>query len=93
LTLFCAGPPELNEGRCFFFFDRHGDVTSADRTLKPSPIAPALKPSGYRRAAFRALGIGVAVVVCVVFRNEFAFRHEGLESKLQLVPEFNACNL
>jgi hypothetical protein len=76
LDLILGQPPDLNERRFFFFFDRHGDVTSADRTLKLSPIAPSLKPSVYDRATLRALSIGIAIIVRFGFRNEFALRHD-----------------
>src|SRR5882724_4164500 len=54
-------------------------MTLADRTLNPSPVATALKPSVYDCAAFRTLCIGIPVAV-LIFRYELSFRHEGMES-------------
>jgi hypothetical protein len=78
LTLFCITPLELNQRGFFFFdFDGHGDVTSADRTLKPSPVSPALKMSVYDRATLGALGIGVAVIR-IIFGQILSFLHTRL---------------
>jgi hypothetical protein len=75
LTSFRASTTQLNERR-FFFFNRHGDLFVADGALKPSPIAPASKASVYRRTAFRALDIGVAIIVRFLLGNVLTLCHQ-----------------
>jgi hypothetical protein len=64
--------PQLNERR-LLFVDRYRDLCSANRTLEPSPFAPALKMSFYHRTAFGALGIGITGIIRFGFGNKSAF--------------------
>jgi len=55
--------------------DRHGNMTAADGTVKPTPITAALKPCGHGRSTLGTFRVGVTVIRCFLFCYESALWH------------------